>query len=313
MDDVHGHSYDAPGTYHVYLRVSAIDMGLFPGVMYGFDYIDIHVYEPGSALAANADAGDFGGYEGMRDYSIQLFGAATGGTPPYSYEWDFGDNKRPSDEQNPNHIYTDAGTYTVTLTVTDNAGDSATDTAEVTVAAPDVVVANAGGPYSCALGDAVFFSGSATGGIKPYTYEWNFGDGTPAIAGRTPMHVYEAEGTYAVTLTVTDSEGTTDEHIVTVIITEEQTPVTIQNIKGGLGFSATISSGSYTIDWSIDIDGRFVFGSTSCSGSLGANSAQTVRTPLAFGLGRVDITVTAGAIVEEYSAFMLGPFILGVN
>ena len=42
------------------------------------------------------------------------------------YEWDFGDGSSPTYKniQNPTHIYTQVGTYAVTLTVTDNSKDS---------------------------------------------------------------------------------------------------------------------------------------------------------------------------------------------
>ena len=49
----------------------------------------------------------------------------SGGFPPYTYEWDFGDGEI-STEENPTHAYTEAGYYTVSLTVTDDEGNSDT-------------------------------------------------------------------------------------------------------------------------------------------------------------------------------------------
>jgi PKD repeat protein len=46
----------------------------------------------------------------------------SGGMPPFSYEWDFGDGSPVVTEENPSFIYTTPGTYTVSLTVTDGAG-----------------------------------------------------------------------------------------------------------------------------------------------------------------------------------------------
>jgi len=50
-----------------------------------------------------------------------------GGFAPYSYEWDFGDGDT-STEENPTHAYRDEGSYTVSLTVTDDRGNTATET-----------------------------------------------------------------------------------------------------------------------------------------------------------------------------------------
>jgi len=52
-----------------------------------------------------------------------------------SYEWDFGDGST-GIGMTAIHIYTQAGTYNVTLTVKDSAGNTSTDTLTVTVSAP---------------------------------------------------------------------------------------------------------------------------------------------------------------------------------
>ena len=52
-----------------------------------------------------------------------------GGFPPYSYEWDFGDGDISTDEA-PTHAYRVDGSYTVSLTVTDDRGNTATETRE---------------------------------------------------------------------------------------------------------------------------------------------------------------------------------------
>ncbi|HVQ01401.1 MAG TPA: PQQ-binding-like beta-propeller repeat protein [Candidatus Thermoplasmatota archaeon] len=74
-----------------------------------------------------------GPYHGYCGYSLKLWGAAFGGTPPYIYHWDFGDGTS-SDNENPTtHNYSVIGNYTATFTVTDSEGNTSSDTAQVTV------------------------------------------------------------------------------------------------------------------------------------------------------------------------------------
>ena len=89
-------------------------------------------YSDGGYLVAfgigplEADA--HGPYYRLTNKPIQFTGTATGGYSPFTnWHWSFGDNTY-SDEQNPTHIYTQEGNYTVTLTVTDNTSNTSTDT-----------------------------------------------------------------------------------------------------------------------------------------------------------------------------------------
>jgi PKD repeat protein len=276
--------------------------------MFDWARVTIDVVAPGAPLTANADAGNLGGYEALVEEPITLQGTATGGTPPYAYYWNFGDGHSAMG-QYPEHTYEEEGTYTVTLRVEDSAGHTATDDATVTVAGIDELVANAGGPYQGAPSEAVFFTGSARGGRAPYTYSWNFGDGLSAN-DQNPIHVYEEAGTYTITLTVTDSDGTTDDHTTTVTIVEDHASPQITNVKGGLGVKATIIAGDLPVDWSIVIDGRYIFLGGEASGHIDANAAEIVRTPFTFGIGAATVTITAGVAYETYEATLIGPFVL---
>ncbi len=70
------------------------------------------------------------------------------------------------------------------------------------------LTARAGGPYTGTPGVLINFSGSASGGTAPYSYNWSFGDGGTSLFANT-SHAYSNQGSYTATLTVTDNAGRT--------------------------------------------------------------------------------------------------------
>jgi VCBS repeat-containing protein len=92
--------------------------------------------------------------------------------------------------------------------------------------------ANSGGPYTGITNTIMVFDGS--GSTDPdgdsLTYLWNFGDGNIGSVVN-PSHAYTSDGTYNVTLEVTDSEGATDINSTTVLISSQgNTNLTITQI-----------------------------------------------------------------------------------
>jgi PKD repeat protein len=144
--------------------------------------------------------------------SVDFDGTITG------YEWDFGDGSPTSTAANPTHTYA-AGTWTATLTVTDDEGatGTATVTVQSTVNQAPTAVANAT-PDGTKAPLAVDFSsgGSVDHDGTIVSYKWDFGDGSPVSTEANPTHTYLTDGTFAATLTVTDNEGATDVKSVTV-------------------------------------------------------------------------------------------------
>ncbi len=63
---------------------------------------------------------------GPTPLTITFIGSASGGTPLYQYQWDFGDGTPVSALQTPTHTYTHSGIYQVVLSVADSLGGSAT-------------------------------------------------------------------------------------------------------------------------------------------------------------------------------------------
>ena len=58
-------------------------------------------------------------------------------------------------------------------------------------------------------GEEIRFDSDVGGGVRPYSYEWDFGDGTTST-DNNPRHKYKSKGTYTVVLTVTDDRGNQD-------------------------------------------------------------------------------------------------------
>ncbi len=152
-----------------------------------------------------------GPYTGIAGQPVSFDGSGSSDTDGTiaSYDWNFGDGGTGTGVS-PNHTYVAAGTYTVTLVVTDDAGDpSASSTSTATIGAANVPpTADANGPYNGTAAQQVTFDGSGSsdpdGTIT--AYNWIFGDGGTGT-GVNPVHTYAAAGTYTVSLVVTDNDG----------------------------------------------------------------------------------------------------------
>ncbi len=139
--------------------------------------------------------------------SITFIATVSGGTTPYSFAWNFGDNS--TGTGNPvTHSYNSPGNYTVTLRVTDATAAVAVATALERVSPMPPVIPSFRVSTAPAAGFQTTFNGTATGGNGGYGYMWSFGDGSNAT-GQNPRHVYSSSGNYTVTVKVTDSSGNT--------------------------------------------------------------------------------------------------------
>ncbi|MCE3279674.1 MAG: hypothetical protein K0S44_1865 [Bacteroidetes bacterium] len=129
-----------------------------------------------------------------------------------SYSWNFGDSvNNISSLQNPSHVFSNQGTYTVTEVVTSDMG--CMDTATVSIN-NFIVEASLS---EMITGDSVYFNGNATGGNPTYMYSLDFGDGSPLGTTANASHEY-VDGTYTACLTVTDMNGCSDSSCTTFTI-----------------------------------------------------------------------------------------------
>src|SRR5207249_4526267 len=94
---------------------------------------------------------------------------------------------------------------------------------------------------------SVSFTGSASGGKTPYSYSWNFGDGSATSTLQNPSHSYSAAGTYTATLTVTDSSSPAQAATSSVTITAS--PVAGAPPDAPTGLTATAGNAQITLSW----------------------------------------------------------------
>ncbi len=127
-----------------------------------------------------------------------------------AYSWNHGDGRTGTGGLR-THTYARAGTFTPTLTVTDEYGLVSTTTLPaVTIAEPpDNVAPTAVITTPTCVGLTCSFSGATSSDPNTgdtISYAWSFGDGGSSTSS-APSRTYAAEGSYTVTLTVTDGWG----------------------------------------------------------------------------------------------------------
>jgi len=146
-----------------------------------------------------------------------------------SYEWDFGDQTTGSGV-NSTHAYSSEGTYTVTLTLTDNDEITNIDTKNITVT-PKPLPPEASftfSPASPEVGQPVSFDASSSNDPDGtiVNYFWNFGDGTTENQTDTVtiIHAYTSLGSHNITLTVTDDSQLTNTTTKSITVSPPKQP-----------------------------------------------------------------------------------------
>ncbi len=193
-------SYPNAGTYSVTLTVTNEDG---EDTETKTDYISVSRIEtpPLAAFSSSETAIEAGEDLSFTDESTNA---------PTSWAWEFpGGDPATSSEQNPSVTYTDAGTYSVTLTVTNADGEDTeikTDYISVSRIETPPLAAFSGSETDIEAGEDLSFTDESTN--APTSWAWEFPGGDPATSSeQNPSVTYPNAGTYSVTLTVTNEDG----------------------------------------------------------------------------------------------------------
>ena len=161
---------------------------------------------------------------GVGSAAVDASGSTDTGGTITSYSWNFGDNSVASSGVTSFHGYALAGTYTITLTVTDNQGATASTTRTVNIAKINVAPVASFTAAATGLTVTVDASGSSDSDGSITAYGWDFGDGTTG-SGITATHTFATAGTYTITLSVTDNRAATTPARKSVTVAVNKPPV----------------------------------------------------------------------------------------
>ena len=249
----------------------------------------------------------------MTGQTATFIASAVGGVAPYSYSWNFGDGSTGSG-RSVTHVYSQGSfSMKVLLTVTDSASPHASQTtlhylivhsAPATLAASFTSTSQTGQSSTVVVGQWMRFDATASGGTSPYSYSWNFGDGTTST-GLEVFHTYTSPGTLTVALTINDSGSPQQTASAQKVITVTNSPAVLTasfvhspsspQTGQAITFTGTIGGGTppYSSYWTFGDGSPAVLGSSathtfpapgsylvtfyaSDTGSQTASSQQTV-------------------------------------
>ncbi len=190
------HTYTSPGTYTVSMTASS-DGG--SSTLQRVGYITVLPPAIVASFTSNVTSG-------TAPLDVQFNDTSMG--PVDTWEWSFGDGSGNVTAQNATHTYVNPGVYQVNLTVTGGARSSTASTiitVENAAVPPVLPVASFDADVTSGVAPlTVHFTDYSTG---PHICEWDFGDGSSNVSGTAAVHTYNAPGTYTVTMTASNSNG----------------------------------------------------------------------------------------------------------
>jgi len=204
------HIYEEKGTFTVTLTVKVEDKNTGEVVELGTFTKIVSVTDEALAAMFTADP-----QSGEAPLEVE-FDATESKDPDGNidrYEWDLDEDGDFDDDEGEKISYTfeKIGKYTVGLRVTNSLGEFDIEEKDIDVKQaedPEPVITVVDEPDSYVVAVSYVFKGdeSTSPNGKIEEYEWNFNDGSDPVKTKSASHVFESEGTFEVTLTVTDEE-----------------------------------------------------------------------------------------------------------
>ncbi len=176
----------------------------------------------------------------------------TSSNSPTSWLWNFGDGGS-STQQNPDYTYTIPGTYNVTLTAINSAGNN-------TIIENNLITVNYASPIAGFTENTtsglnplnVQFSDQSTGNVT--SYYWTFGNGGSSTL-QNPTYTYNIAGIYTVTLTASNAYGNNTVTMASLIdvigpVADNTTGLTYNTIESAVnaaknGDTILVNAGNY--------------------------------------------------------------------
>lgn len=161
---------------------------------------------------------------GLAPFGATFSVVTHGGTPPYTYAWNYGDGPATAGGNLTRHVFTEPGVYAVAVNVTDSAGAHARVLTSVTVGSGSgsLSVRLTASPQNGTTPLQTTLSAVASGGAAPYSYSWILGDGATS-AGTNVSHLYNQTGLYEAVVFATDSAGHGGSAVLPIAITAPTT------------------------------------------------------------------------------------------
>ena len=160
------------------------------------------------------------------------------------------------------------GSHTIRLIATDSEGAADTAAVSIGIGEPPNQDPSASFSFSCSNLTCTFTDGSTDPDGTIESWAWEFGDGGVS-SEQSPLHTYDAGGSYDVTLTVTDDDGATDDATLQVTVNPQN-----QGPRASFTFTCTLLSCSFT-DTSSDADGAI----ESWSWTFGDGDSSELQNP----------------------------------